>query len=75
LELTVPNGVLHINALPWAEVWIDGRALGETPIANVAVPPGTHELVFRHPELGERRQSVVVRASSPTRIGIDLRKE
>jgi PEGA domain-containing protein len=74
LELTVPNGVLHINALPWAEVWIDGRALGETPIANVGVTPGTHELVFKHPELGERRQSVVVRASSPTRVGIDLRK-
>jgi hypothetical protein len=48
--------------------------LGETPIANVGVTPGTHELVFKHPELGERRQSVVVRAASPTRVGIDLRK-
>jgi len=74
LELTVPNGVLNINAIPWAEVWIAGRALGETPIANVAVRIGTHELVFRHPELGERRQSVAVRAGAPTRIGIDLRK-
>jgi hypothetical protein len=74
LELTVPNGVLNINAIPWAEVWIAGRALGETPIANVAVPIGTHEVVFRHPELGERRQSVTVRTGGPTRVGIDLRK-
>jgi PEGA domain len=74
LELTVPNGVLNVNAIPWAEVWIAGRALGETPIANVAVPIGTYEVVFRHPELGERRQSVTVRAGGPTRVGIDLRK-
>lgn len=74
LELTVPKGVLNVNAIPWAEVWIAGRALGETPIANVTVPIGTHEVVFRHPELGERRQSVTVRAGGPTRVGIDLRK-
>lgn len=74
LQLSVPNGVLHINAIPWAEVWIGTRALGETPIANAAVPLGTHEVVFRHPELGERRQTVVVRAGTPVRVGVDLRK-
>ena len=72
LELTVPNGTLSINAIPWAEVWIGTRPLGETPIANVAVPVGTHELVFRHPELGERRQSIVVRGGAPSRVGVDL---
>jgi serine/threonine-protein kinase len=53
-----------VNATPWAEVWIDGRSLGETPLANVEVPVGEHELVFRHPDLGERRQRVVVRADA-----------
>ena len=48
--------------------------LGTTPIANVSVPIGTHEIVWRHPELGERRQSVTVTAKAPVRIAMDLRK-
>jgi hypothetical protein len=74
LAVEVPNGSVAINAMPWAEVWVGGRSLGETPIGNVSLPLGSHELVFRHPQLGERRTTVVVRAGSPIRVGIDLRK-
>jgi hypothetical protein len=68
LTIAVPNGRLSVNAQPWAEVWIDGRALGETPLANLNVPIGEHELVFRHPQLGERKQSIIVRADTPARV-------
>jgi PEGA domain len=64
LAIPVPRGRINVNATPWAEVWIDGRALGETPLGNVEVSIGEHELVFRHPDLGERRQRVVVRADA-----------
>jgi hypothetical protein len=37
IRVEVPNGVLHVNAGPWAEVFVDGRRVGETPIANLAV--------------------------------------
>lgn len=74
LTLEVPSGTLHINALPWAEVWVDGRSVGETPIANLSMPIGNHELTFRHPELGEQRKTVVVGTGAPARVGIDLRK-
>jgi hypothetical protein len=68
LTIAVPNGRLSVNAQPWAEVWIDGRSLGETPLANLNVPIGEHELIFRHPQLGERRQNIIVRADTPTRV-------
>jgi serine/threonine-protein kinase len=74
VTLPVPDGTLSINALPWAEVWLDGRRVGETPIANLAVPLGSHEIVFRHPRFGERRQTVLVTAAAPARIGVDLRR-
>ena len=74
ITLDVPTGTLHINALPWAQVAVDGRAIGETPIANLSLPIGSHEVVFRHPELGERRQVVLVRPGPPVRLGVDLRK-
>ena len=52
LAVRPPNGSVSINALPWAEVWIDGTSVGQTPLGNLSVPLGEHEVVFRHPELG-----------------------
>ena len=74
LELEAVNGAININAQPWASVWIDGTAVGETPIGNYSVPIGTHEVVLRHPQLGERRETVTVGVGAPTRLGVDLRK-
>ncbi|OFW27357.1 MAG: hypothetical protein A3H97_10970 [Acidobacteria bacterium RIFCSPLOWO2_02_FULL_65_29] len=65
---------LSANARPWAEVLIDGRAIGQTPIANFQVTLGTHQIVFRHPDLGERQQTIIVTAKSPNRIAADLTK-
>ena len=67
LNVTIPPGRLSVNAQPWAEVSIDNQPKGETPLANLSVPLGEHEIVFRHPELGERRQTVIVRADQPAR--------
>jgi hypothetical protein len=72
--VTVPRGKLSINATPWADVSLDGKPIGQTPIANLDVPIGTHDVIWRHPQLGERRQTVVVTAQTPTRIGIDLNR-
>ena len=74
VALKLPQGTLSINALPWAEVWVDGQPAGETPIGNFAVTIGNHELLFRHPELGEQRKTVAVGAVAPLRVGVDLRK-
>ena len=72
--VAVPNGTLNINAQPWAAVWIDGNAVGETPLGNLSVVPGEHEVVFRHPQLGERRQKTMVKAGAETRVAINLEK-
>ena len=53
-----PRVPVAINAQPWAQVIVDGRALGDTPIANLMLPIGDHRVVLRHPELGERVQMV-----------------
>ena len=74
VAISLPAGRLSVNAVPWADVSIDGSSVGTTPLGELSVPIGTHEIVFRHPQFGERRQSVTVKAQTPTRIGIDLRK-
>ncbi len=67
-----PDGRLNINALPWARVWVDGKPVGETPLANVEMPVGQHEILFRHPELGERRETAMVKSGAVTRISVTL---
>ena len=69
-----PRGTVNLNASPWAEVWIDGRKTGETPLANLQVPLGTREIVFRHPQFGERRMTLIVTASAPAALSVDFTK-
>jgi hypothetical protein len=72
LKVELSPGTLAINALPWAEVSLDGQSLGATPIGNVKASVGTHEVVFRHPKLGEQRRTVVVPLSGIARISVDM---
>ena len=74
VRIDPPTVNLNINARPWADVTLDGKDLGQTPISNASVTVGTHELVFRHPQLGERRQTVVVTSNGPQRVAVDLTK-
>jgi hypothetical protein len=69
-----PDGSMAFNATPWAEVWVDGRQVGETPLGNVSVPIGTHDVLFRHPELGEKRVRAVVTLSAPAKVSVDMRQ-
>jgi hypothetical protein len=56
VPLKLPQAPIQINALPWADVWIDGQRVGETPLANVMQTIGPHEIVFRHPQLVDMKK-------------------
>ena len=68
MKISPPDGRVSINAVPWATVSIDGNSVGETPLGNIALPVGEHQIVFRHPQFGERTQKVVVKANASTRV-------
>jgi len=74
MKVDPPKGSLSLNASPWAEVWIDGQRAGETPIGNVQLSIGQHEVVFRHPELGEQRFTPTVTLNAPARLTADFRR-
>ncbi len=74
MTVTPPMGRLSINAEPWAQVTIDDKPIGDTPLANVSVTLGEHEVLFRHPQLGERKETVVVRADAPARVSTSFQR-
>jgi len=75
IKVEFPKGNIALNAVPWAEVWVDGEKIGETPIGNLSLSLGPHEVVFRHPELGEQRHAALVTLKTPARLSVDLRKK
>ena len=75
VEVNMPDGTVNLNATPWAEVYLDGRSLGETPIANASVSVGTHEVIFRNPQFQELRQTVTVQSGKATRLAVTLTKK
>jgi hypothetical protein len=74
LSVPLPTGTLSLNATPWAEVFVDGRSLGLTPIANAQVSVGRHDLAWRHPQLGEKRSIIIVGAQTPVRASMDFNR-
>jgi hypothetical protein len=64
---------LNVNAIPWAEVLIDGMPAGQTPMAAVMTTIGPHDIEFRHPELGRKTARVVVSLKEPARVSVDMR--
>jgi len=73
VAIRLPSAPISINAKPWAEAWVDGERVGDTPIGTLMRSIGRHEIVLRHPELGERRESVLVTLGQPARVSVDFR--
>jgi len=75
IKIDFPKGTIALNAVPWAEVWVDGDKVGDTPIGNLSLAIGPHDIVFRHPDLGEQRHAATITLNAPARLSVDLRKK
>jgi hypothetical protein len=75
ITMTIPKGTVSLNAIPWASVFIDGQSVGDTPIGNLPLTVGPHEVVFRNAELGEQRRTITVTTRSAVRLSVDLTKK
>ena len=66
---------LSINALPWAEVRVDGQKRGNTPLRALTLPAGTHEVELLCPPLGVRESlRVALPQGGRAKLVVDLAK-
>jgi hypothetical protein len=72
VRLDLPRAPVSLEADPWAEVWVNGTRVGETPLPNLSWPIGRYEVTFRHPELGERSTPVLVTLEEPARVRVSM---
>ena len=53
-----PRGLLSVNAIPWAKLYVDGRAAGHTPRIKLPIDAGKHQLKLTT-QAGESRTRTV----------------
>ena len=70
--VALPSGLLRVRGVAGTEVWVEGEHVGALPLTEVTVPIGTREVVFRHPQYGERRQTVEVGAGAPADVTVSF---
>lgn len=68
VHVAPPRGLVTIDASPWAEVAVDGRAIGRTPIGPLPLMPGEHQFTFSHPSGGTDTQRVLVKSADTVRV-------
>src|SRR5262249_26206562 len=64
------NGKLNINAIPQANVVLDGRPLGRPPLARVSASAGPHTVVFMGADGTRRVASADVPAGGTKSVGV-----
>lgn len=73
-DVAAGPGTLQVVALPWANVTVDGRSVGATPIAAISLPAGPHSVVLQNSELGVTRSlSTTVRSGKLTVLKVNLK--
>jgi PEGA domain-containing protein len=71
--VTLPQGSLRVTTENGAQIFVEGEAVGTAPLAAIRVPIGTREVLVRHPQFGEHRQSVDVVLGQPIELSVILR--
>jgi serine/threonine-protein kinase len=66
------QGWLLVLMKPWADVTVDGRTLGATPLDRIPLSPGSHAVILTHPRYEPFTQRVEIRAGETTTLQLDL---
>jgi len=67
-----PDGSLLVVVTPWADVSIDGRVVGQTPLARIPLPPGPHQVLLIHPAYQPFPRLVRIKPGETLRLSVDL---
>ncbi|MBN2498599.1 MAG: serine/threonine protein kinase [Deltaproteobacteria bacterium] len=68
------SGTLRVVAIPWANVWVDGKKVGQTPLAPIKLIEGSHEVKLHNPQLTRKQvETIQIRAAQEKLLRVDWR--
>jgi hypothetical protein len=65
------SGSLSVTSQPPAMVYVDGRALGETP-RHISLPAGPHTVTVVNPDYGSKTYKVTIEPGKSASVGVNL---
>jgi serine/threonine protein kinase len=65
-------GKLSVRTVPWSDVYIGTRHLGQAPFADKEMPVGTYTLLFKHPSKEPVRRTVTIKRNLTTKLNFNL---
>jgi len=77
VELEPMVGVVEvIQAIPWVQVYLGKRFLGDTPLSDVRLPVGEHRLRFVNEPLGvDKAEKLLVRPGRNPKVIVQMTGE
>jgi hypothetical protein len=74
LEPAAPQepGFLLVAVKPWANVIVDGREAGSTPLEAIALAPGPHIVRINNALFEEIEKRVTIRPGETEKLVVDL---
>ena len=70
---TIAPGRLQMVVKPWAEVFIEEKSVGTTPLAALSLSPGSYAVRLQHPEFQPLRRRISIESGKTTRLDVDMR--
>ncbi len=68
-------GYLSVNAMPWANVYVDDQLVDRTPSEeNIKLKTGEYTLLLKHPNRKDYREKIKIEKDKVLRINIELEK-
>jgi serine/threonine protein kinase len=75
-DLGIENGFVRVNAVPWAEVYVNGDKYDVTPFARpIVLPPGRHAIEFRNNFYEPQREIVDVEPGVTQSVKVELARK
>lgn len=69
---TTVLGKLSVECFPWAEVYIDGNKIDQTPLVGYQLTAGIHKLSFVHPDFPTYSSDIKISPNNLTSIRINF---
>ena len=68
------SGTLRIVVLPWANVWVDGKKKGQTPMPSMELMEGFHQVRLANDQIGkDQTKKVKIQPGKESLLRIDWR--
>jgi len=73
VSIAAPKTTLSVTATMPAEVFVDGTSVGQTPLADLPVDLGTHDVAVK-PQSGDQRHFTITATVKPVTLAVDFSK-